>query len=498
MKKVASGIVPLITIDRKNSKPLHWQLYDAYRTAIVDGKLRPGQPIPSTRVLAKELGVSRLPVLNAYGQLLSEGYFESRSGAGTVVSSLLPDQFPSAPSVTAVKQPAARSAARSGPRPVAQRCSLLPNREASPWLRGLGAFGVGQVSFDHFPLQVWSRLIARHCRNTNAESLHYGDPMGLPLLRETIASYLRTSRSLRCEADQVVIVSGSQQGLELSARVLLDPGSRVWVEDPGYRLARAVFAMNSCSVVGVPVDDEGLNVHEGVKRYRKARAAFVTPSHQFPLGVTMSASRRFQLLEWAQNAGSWIIEDDYDSEFRYESSPISSLQGIDVNARVIYIGTFSKVLFPSLRLGYVVVPRDLVDAFLVVRRAMDLGPPTFSQAVLADFIGEGHFGRHIRRMRVLYGARRRALAASIGKELGSMVEVVGSSAGMHLTVTLRSRIDDVKIAERAARQNLRVWPLSLSYLGEPARRGFILGFGSTAIEEIPRAIRKLRNLLEAK
>ncbi len=494
MKKVASGILPLIAVDRKSPKPLHRQLYDAYRTAIIEGKLRPGQQIPSTRVLAKELGMSRLPVLNAYGQLLAEGYLESRSGAGTVVSVLLPDQFPSVASATAVRLPAARSASR----PLAQRSSLLPNREASPWLLGLGAFGVGQVSFDYFPLQVWSRLVARHCRNTNAKSLHYGDPMGLPALRETIASYLRTSRSLRCEADQIMIVSGSQQALEISARVLLDPGSRVWVEEPGYGLARAVFTINGCRLVPVPVDDEGLSVAQGIKRFRKARAAFVTPSHQFPLGVTMSASRRFQLLEWAQNTGSWIIEDDYDSEFRYENSPISSLQGIDANARVIYIGTFSKVLFPSLRLGYVVVPRDLVDAFFVIRRAMDLGPPSFSQAVLADFIGEGHFGRHIRRMRVLYGARRRALVASIGKELGSLVEVGGSKAGMHLTVTLQNRMDDLKIAERASRQNLWIWPLSLSYLGEPARRGFILGFGSTPIEEIPRAVRKLRNLLEAK
>ena len=249
----------------------------------------------------------------------------------------------------------------------------------------------------------------------DAKSLHYGDQMGLKTLRETIASYLRTARSLRCEADQIMIVNGSQQALELSARVLLDPDSRVWVEEPGYHLARAVLAMNGCHLVPVPVDEEGLDVAAGIKRYSKARAVFVTPSHQFPLGVTMSASRRFQLLEWARNTGSWIIEDDYDSEYRYESSPITSLQGIDANARVIYIGTFSKVLFPSLRLGYVVIPADLVDAFLAVRRAMDLGSPSFYQKVLVDFIGEGHFGRHIRRMRVLYHARRGVLAASVGK-----------------------------------------------------------------------------------
>jgi GntR family transcriptional regulator/MocR family aminotransferase len=491
MKKVASGILPVIAVELKGPKPIHRQIYEAYRTAIVEGSLRPGQRIPSTRVLATELGVSRLPVLNAYGQLLAEGYFKSRVGAGTVVSSSLPDQF-------TARLSAARSLPRPGPRPVAHRCALLPCREISPWLLGLGAFAVGQVAYDQFPLQVWSRLVARRCRNMNGKSFHYGDKMGLKTLRETIASYLRTARSLRCEADQIMIVSGSQQALEVSARVLFDPGSRVWVEEPGYHLARAVFAMHGCHLVPVPVDEEGLDVAEGIKRYRKARAAFVTPSHQFPLGVIMSASRRFQLLEWAQNTGSWIIEDDYDSEYRYESSPITSLQGIDANARVIYIGTFSKVLFPSLRLGYVVIPPDLVDAFVAIRWAMNLGSPSFYQEVLADFIGEGHFGRHIRRMRVLYHERRCALAASVGKELGSMVEVVGSEAGMHLTVNLQNRTDDVRIAERASSQNLRIWPLSVHYLGERSCHGFILGFGSTPIEEIPRAVRKLRNLLEAK
>jgi len=356
---------------------------------------------------------------------------------------------------------------------------------------------VGQVAFDQFPLHVWSNLIARRSRSMDAKSFHYGDQMGSKALRETIASYLRTARSLRCEAEQVMIVSGSQQALEISTRVLLDPGSRVWIEEPGYGLARDVFALAGCRLVPVPVDREGLDVGAGIKRYREARAAFVTPSHQFPLGMTMSASRRFQLLDWAQSTGSWIIEDDYDSEYRYESLPIASLQGLDANARVIYVGTFSKVLFPSLRLGYIVIPSDLVDRFLRIRRAMDLGPPTFYQEVLADFVGEGHFARHVRRMRVLYRERRSALVDSISKELGPRVKVLGDEAGMHLAVTLPTGSRDLEIAERAARQNLWIWPLSTSYLGKVARPGFILGFGSTAVAEIPRAVRKLRSLLAA-
>ncbi len=489
MKRVASGILPMIAVDRKAPKALHRQIYDAYRAAILGGSLRPGQRIPSTRVLAAEIRVSRFPVLNAYAQLLAEGYLESRVGAGTVVSASLPDQLTSSGS-----NGSSQATTRSGPRPVARRCSALPQPEEFAWLRNWGAFRVGQVAFEQFPLQIWSTLVARRCRDANAPSTHYGALMGHRALREAIANYLKTARSVRCEADQVMIVNGSQQALEITARVLLDPGSRVWIEDPGYRLARDVFTLNGCIPVPVPVDEGGLDVAAGIRMCRKARAAFVTPSHQFPLGVTMSASRRLQLVEWAQSSGAWIIEDDYDSEYRYESLPIASLQGLDANARVIYVGTFSKVLFPALRLGYIVVPPDLVDVFHGFRRVVDLGPPTFHQEVLADFIEEGHFARHIRRMRVLYGELRRALVDSLRRNLGSQLRVLGDEAGMHLTVMLENGSRDAELSERAARQNLSLWPLSRSYLGA-ASQGFILGFGGTTLKEIPGGIRKLRDLL---
>jgi GntR family transcriptional regulator/MocR family aminotransferase len=489
----------MIAVDRKAAKALHTQIYDAYRTAIVTGSLRPRQRIPSTRVLAAELGVSRFPVLNAYAQLLAEGYFESRVGAGTVVSSLLPEQLTSSgPTSSGPTRNAPAKARFAPPGSGARRVARHPNLrrfQRFPWFQRQGAFGVGQVAFDQFPLHIWSKLVARRCRNMKAESFQYGDRTGVRLLRETLASYLRTSRSLHCEAEQVMIVAGSQQALEISARVLLDPGSSVWVEQPGYRLAQDAFVLNGCNLVPVPIDEEGLDVAAGIRRCPEARAALVTPSHQYPLGVTMSASRRFQLLEWAQATGSWIIEDDYDSEYRYESLPIASLQGLDASARVIYVGTFSKVLFPALRLGYIVIPQDLIEAFLTVRWAMDLGPPSFYQEVLADFIGEGHFARHIRRMRVLYRERRSALVDSIREELGTMVEVLGGEAGMHLTVTLPNQIHDLEIAERAARENLWLWPLSPNYLGEATRSGFVLGFGGTEVAEIPGAVRKLRGLL---
>lgn len=488
MKRVASGIVPVIALDRRDSQPLHRQIYDAYRTAILDGLLRPGQRIPSTRILASEIGVSRFPVLNAYSQLLAEGYLESRVGAGTVVSVSLPEQQ--------LPEPVRPRHAASDPetRPIARRHSHLHPLGPMPWLHPWGAFRVGQVALDQFPQKTWSALIARRARCMDAHSAHYGNQMGSDALRKAIANYLKIARSVRCEAEQVLIVNGSQQALDIAARVLLDAGSRVWVEEPGYRLTREVFALNGCVPVPVPVDAEGMDVAAGVRKCRKARAALVTPSHQFPLGVTMSASRRLQLLDWAQKSGAWIIEDDYDSEYRYQNLPIASLQGLDVNDRVIYVGTFSKVLYPALRLGYMVIPPGLVERFLAVRRLMDLGAPTFHQEVLADFIDEGHFGRHIRRMRVLYGTIRRALVDCLQKEVGDLVEIIGDEAGMHSSVALKNGGSDREIATRAARSNLSLWPLSPLYLGEP-RQGFILGFAGTPLKEIPAAVHKLRALL---
>jgi GntR family transcriptional regulator/MocR family aminotransferase len=300
---------------------------------------------------------------------------------------------------------------------------------------------------------------------------------------------------VKCEWQQIMIVSGSQQALDLSARVLLDVGSPVWVEEPGYWLARHVFLSAGCRLVPVPVDDDGLDVAAGIERCRKARAAYVAPSHQYPLGAMMSASRRFQLLDWAQASGSWIVEDDYDSEYRYDSKPIASLQGLDRSSRVIYIGTFSKVLFPSLRVGYIVIPSDLVDHFAAIRHAMDVSPPHLYQAVLAAFINEGHFSRHIRRMRLAYGERREVLVTSIQKELDSVLQVQGAEAGLHLAVTLPKGYRDRMISARAALQNLWLWPLSPSYLGKNARQGFILGFGGTTAKEIPQAVRRLRAVL---
>lgn len=487
-RKPRGAVVPLVAVDRNDPRPLHRQIYDAFRAMILERRLQPGQQVPSTRTLAAELAISRIPTLTAYAQLLAEGYLESRSGAGTFVTYSLPDQY-LAPSPSAPRLP--RDAA------IAATSRLFRNLppHPAPWIRGAGAFSVGQLAYDHFPFRAWSDLVTRHARKVHAAAMNYSDPMGLRDFREVVAAYLRTARAVQCEASQIMVVSGSQHALSLSAAVLLDPGCPVWVENPGYEFMRHALALSGCRLVPVPVDRDGLNVDFGLKTCRNARAAFVTPSHQYPLGATMSVARRLQLLEWARKHGSWIVEDDYDSEFRYQSMPIASLQGLDRGSTVIYIGTFSKTLFPSLRIGYIVIPPPLVDRFAAVRRAADICPPHLHQAALADFMSEGHFARHVRRTRLLYAERRGALVEALRAEFGSSIEILGAEAGMHLVITIPAGLSDRRISAHAAEEGLWLWPLSTAYLGKKARQGFILGFGSTQAQDMRRHVRRLRHAM---
>jgi GntR family transcriptional regulator/MocR family aminotransferase len=490
MKKVPTTLLPVIAVDRKAANPLHKQIYDSYRNMILSGNLGAGQQVPSSRALASDLKISRIPVVTAYAQLLAEGYFEARTGAGTFVCSSLPDQFALVDRHT--ERP---SAIPSSARLFSRRASLLPRYEPLPWFRGLGAFSISQPAFDHFPFQVWARIVTRHCRGPHISALQYGSPLGFEPLREAVCAYLRVARAVRCDPRQVMIVNGSQQALELTTRVLLDEGSAAWIEEPGYWLVRNVLAAAGCRQIPVPVDTEGLQVSAGIKLCRNAKAAFVAPSHQYPLGATMSASRRLQLLDWADRVGAWIVEDDYDSEYRYGSMPIASLQGLDRNSRVIYIGTFSKTLFPSLRLGYVVIPPDLLGSFVTLRHAMDIAPAHFLQAVLTDFMREGHYARHIRRTRQLYAERRATLVSSLVKEFGSSVEIVGAEAGMYVAVLLPKGFRDQELATQAARESLWLFPLSPAYIGDSRRDGFVLGFGSTSTEEIRKAVPHLKAIL---
>src|ERR1700730_966329 len=347
MKRVPASFLPPIALDYRTKTPMYRQLYDWFRRAIIDGQMRPGQRVPSTRGLAAELKISRIPVLNAYEQLLAEGYFETFVGAGTCVARSIPDDTLSPPTVKARKGHQ-EIVEKQGPRRISRRGVALTRVPAQSWLDNLGAFRVSLPALDHFPIGVWSKLVARHSRRPPSGIMAYGHAMGYLPFREAIAEYLGAVRGVRCESSQILVTTGSQQALQISAQVLLDPKDRVWIEEPGYPGARQAFLTAGAQLIPVPVDHDGINVAEIIRRGRNARAVYVTPSHQYPMGRTMSATRRMLLLNWAVRSGAWIIEDDYDSEYRFGSRPIASLQGLDTDGRVIYVGTFSKVMFPAL------------------------------------------------------------------------------------------------------------------------------------------------------
>ncbi len=490
MKRISASFLPPIALDSRSKTPIYHQLYEWFGRAILDGQLRPGQRVPSTRGLAAELKVSRIPVSSAYEQLQAEGYFETFVGAGTCVARSIPEEALKT-AIGKIRKTSRQASKSKAPRRVSRRVALM-HMPAQSWLDNLGAFRVSLPALDHFPIGIWSKLVARHSRNPPKGIMAYHDAMGSPAFREVIAEYLGAVRGVRCEPSQILVTTGSQQGLQLSAHVLLDPNERVWIEEPGYHGARHALMSAGAQLVPVPVDHEGLNVAEGIRRGRNAIAAYITPSHQYPTGVTMSATRRMLLLNWAMRRGAWIIEDDYDSEYRFGERPIASLQGADTDARVIYIGTFNKVVFPALRLGYVVIPKDLVSAFATARDAADVFSSTLYQAVMTDFIREGHFARHIRRMRVLYMQRRTALVEAIHKQMGEKLEVIGAEAGMHLVALLQPGVSDVEVSRKAARLGVSAMPLSACCLKRSARGGLILGYGGTDAQQIHDGVRKLR------
>jgi GntR family transcriptional regulator/MocR family aminotransferase len=357
-------------------------------------------------------------------------------------------------------------------------------------------FRPGTPALDEFPFEVWGRLAARHWRRPPAGLLGYGDPAGHLPLREAVATYLGTARAVRCGPEQVIVTAGAQQALDLAARLLVDPGDQVWIEDPGYLGARAALSGAGARLVPVPVDEEGLDVSAGAARAPRARLVYVSPSHQYPLGVTMSLARRLQLLEWAERAGAWILEDDYDSEYRYAGRPLAAMQGLDRGGRVIYLGTFSKVLFPALRLGYVVVPEGLSCAFANARGVLSRFSPSVDQAVLAEFIEEGHFARHIRRTRSLYAARQAALVKAVRSELAGALEVSPDEAGIHLVGWLKEGADDGAASSAAARLGVDAQPLSSFTLEHRRRPGLVLGYAGYDERQLRAAARRLAAALK--
>ena len=486
-----SAFFPPIALDLESPTPIYRQVYDWFQRAIVAGRLRPGQRVPSTRTLAADLKVSRIPVLTAYEQLLAEGYLETFKGAGTIVAASIPQTDP-AP-LGRIRKPVAGPARPLKLAARIEQAMVAPIDVVPP--PGT-AFGACQPALHKFPLEIWSALLARRARRLSVSAMGYGDVMGQLSLREAIAEYLGAARALRCDASQIMIVAGSQHGLQIAARTLLNEGDPVWMEDPGYPRARRAFWMAGAKLTPVPIDRDGLDVQAGEERCPRARAAYITPSHQYPMGMTMNATRRMQLLHWADRANSWIIEDDYNSEFRFAGRPVAALQGLDTHDRVIYLGTFSKILFPALRVGYLVIPKPLVKAFCVSRDSMDIFPAPFLQDALGDFIREGHFARHIRRMRVLYLARQKTLMSALRSTLGPQIEIMGTDAGMHLVALLPANIDDVKVSRMAAAVGLAVTPLSACYLRPRQRKGLILGYGGVDEAAIVAGVKRLSKELQ--
>ncbi len=482
--------------------PLYQQVYRAARRAILTAELAPGIRFPSTRALAKDLGVSRNTVILAYDQLLAEGYLVSREGSGTFVSTQLPDDM-----TEAIRSDRAENETADifSPRLSAYgtRLSAFGAQQPVSWEARTPPlsfdFRYGRPNFFDFPHDAWCRVLARRARRASVRQLDYGPPGGREELRNAIAEYLWRSRGVVCTPEQVVIVNGSQQALDLAARVLIDPGERVLIEEPHYPGARIAFEAAGAEVVSGPLDDDGLQL-AGVSDDLNIRLAYVTPAHQFPSGVIMPIQRRLEVLAWAEKRDALIFEDDYDSEYRYSGRPVEALQGLDRGGRVLYSGTFSKLMFPALRLGYLVLPAALVAPITTAKAVADTGCPALEQLALADFIQQGHFERHLRRSRTRNAKRREAVLSALDRHLGDRVEVTGVNAGLHILVWLPGfaarRLPALR--RRAAEQGVGIYPVTPFFREPPPRAGLLLGFASLQEKEIEEGIQRLARLLNSR
>ncbi|HSC82970.1 MAG TPA: PLP-dependent aminotransferase family protein [Pseudomonas sp.] len=459
------------------------QLYQALRERILDGRLPGGTRLPASRDLASLLGISRNTVTRAFDQLYAEGYVAGRVGAGTYVAEL-----------AGVVRPAPLVAAGPAPSAALQRLDLY--HLSKPLEGAPRAFRVGVPAFDLFPFETWARLSARFWRKPSPARLGYGDPAGDGQLRELIAAYLRNSRGLHCDPAQIVVTCGAQQAISLCAQLLVQPGDRVAVENPGYRAAGHAFAVAGAQLQGIAVDAEGLDTAE-LEQVAGCRLAYVTPSHQYPTGVTLSLARRLELLDWAERHDGWIVEDDYDGEYRYSGTPLAPLAALDRQGRVLYVGTFCKIAFPALRLGYLVLPPALAEPF-ARRRALDMRHSEIgTQAVMAEFIAAGHFQRHIRRMRSAARNRRDALLAGWPAAVPGCAALPTVEAGLHLCVRVASLAREHELIAAAQRVGVELNGLSSYWLPdsstpEEQRAGLVLGFAAVPEADIARALQLLR------
>lgn len=482
-----------LSLDYQSLTPLYRQVYDELRGAILTGRLSPGERVPSSRSLSRSLAVSRTTVTQGYEQLLSEGYLETRSGSGTFVCVQLPDTMLQTDEVSTQTpvQPASLKLSR-----YAQRMKFPFHLKPKP-IADI-SFRYGRPSLAQFPIALWRKLLSHHCAESRQWLDYALDVQGDAGLRTAIAHYLTRARAVQCDASQIVITNGTQQALDLILRVLMEPGEVMAIEDPGYLSARKVFLSHGVNLLPIPVDDSGLSVETLYEASSKAtvRLVYVTPSHQFPTGATLSLSRRLALLHWAQQTGAMIIEDDYDSEYRYGDRPIPALQGLDSSDSVLYIGTFSKVLFPSLRIGYLVLPLPLVPFVAQAKWLCDRQLPTLEQKVLTDFINQGHLESHIRKMRSHYDRCRQVLVQSLQKHFGDRVVILGEKAGIHIMVRFTLSISDDEFIYQASLIGVELIAASSYYLGESRSGEFILGYGELDEGSIAEGIRRLATICE--
>lgn len=488
VKKAGGALLLSLKLDAGADKPLSTQLCVALRDLILSGGLRAGDRLPATRVVARDLRVSRTTVIEAFARLQAEGLVESRTGAGTYVSQALEAHRPADIPARSDRTPAAPPRLS---RLMAAGAPLLTERlphEAR-------AFTTALPAFDAFPMALWSRQVAKHWRAHRSVVMGYGDVQGYPPLRRAIAAHLKANRAIACEPEQIFVVNGAQHGFQLIASILLDPGDKVWFENPGAIGARNCFAASGAELVPLPVDSEGLVVEDGLRLAPRFKLAFVTPAHQQPLGCAMSLARRLALLKAAEEAEAWVVEDDYDGEFCYGRRPLPTLKGSDRTGRVLYVGTFSKTLFPALRLGYVVVPEGLVEAFDKLMRSFVTGVPSNPQAVVADFMDEGHFAAHIRRMRKLYSERHDALIEAAREKLGGLIEVLPTNSGLHTIGLLRAGIGEAAATAAAWARQVTVVPLERFSIAPLETRGLVLGFSGVRAAEIRKAVGTLAEVL---
>ena len=497
MSKLIESI-PFIMLDGENSAlPFYRQIYEAIRRAILSGKMISGTRLPASRVLAKQLSVSRITVVNAFEQLLAEGYLEGKTGAGTFVASQIPEDLLQ---ISVAEKKSKKTELAQEKVKISKFAKRLIEMQ-SKVSRFQGStnsvpFKNGLTAVNEFPFDVWEKIALRCFRQSRYKISGYGEAAGYLGLREAVAAHFAASRGVNCETEQIFITNGAQQALDLIGRVLLDAGEKVWIEDPCYQEALGVFRAVGAEVIPVAVDAEGFNLAQAEKRCDGAKLVYITPSHQYPTGATMSLARRLNLLEWARKNNSWIIEDDYNSEFRYAGRPLASLQNLDNFGRVIYVGTFSKTIFPALRLGCLIVPKNLIEIFTAARSLSDWHSPIFEQAILADFIAEGDFARHLRRMRMLYEKRQNVLVEEAEKNLRGLLKVSKSQSGMHLIGWLTEGFDERKVAEKASENGLNVTPLSSYCIKNILPPGIILGYTGFDEKQISQGIGKLKEVLE--